>query len=130
MAVGRRIGNSRRYLFRGFALLLLPVMVILSLGCGTSDEDVARAAERSISSLASLAVANLGCSVSGAFSGDDRASDIMERFTDRMDDLTAGLQPEGDASNREKMKLITEMDELYEQWKGELESAGCEVSEP
>ena len=111
-------------------LLVLPLSLVFCVACGPSDEDVARAAERSITRLASLAVANLSCSVDEAFSGGGPASGIMEDFTGRMESLTDNLQNDGEASNRDKMQVIDEMDLLYRDWERELEDNGCDVSGP
>jgi len=111
-------------------LFVLPLSLMVCVACGPSDEDVARAAERSITRLASLAVTNLGCSVDEAFSGGGPSSGIMEDFTGRMEILTDSLQNDGDASNRDKMQVIDEMDMLYRDWEQELEENGCEVSVP
>jgi len=54
----------------------------------------------------------------------------MEDFTGRMEILTDSLQNDGDASNRDKMQVIDEMDMLYRDWEQELEENGCEVSVP
>ena len=111
-------------------LLVLPLALVFCMACGPSDEDVARAAEKSITRLASLAVANLGCSVEEAFSGGGPASGIMEDFTGRMENLTDALQNDGEASNRDKMQVIDEMDLLYRDWEKELAESGCDVSDP
>ena len=107
--------------------LLFSLVLILTLACGPSDEDVARAAEESISRLASLAVANLTCSVAEAFGSGGPTANIMENFTGRMEGLTDSLQNNGEASNREKMQVIDEMNDLYRDWEEELEESGCEV---
>ena len=107
--------------------MLLPLVLILALGCGPSDEDVARAAEESISRLASLAVANMSCSVTEAFGSGGPATGIMENYTGRMEGLTDSLQNDGRASNREKMQVIDDMNDLYRDWKAELEESGCAV---
>ena len=107
--------------------MLLPLAMIFGLACGPSDEDVARAAEQSISRLASLAVANMGCSVAEAFGGGGPATGIMEDFTNRMEGLTETLQSDGEVSNREKMQVIEDMDNLYRDWEKELEENGCNV---
>ncbi len=112
------------------ALLALPLALMFCLACGPSDEDVARAAEKSITRLASLAVANLGCSVNEAFSGGGPSSGLMEDYTGRMEDLTDTLQNDGEASNRDKMQVIEDMDVLYRDWEKELEEGGCKVSGP
>ena len=111
-------------------LLVLSLFLALSLACGPSDEDVARAAEESISRLAALAVTNLGCSVTEAFTGGGQATGIMEDFANRMERLTDALQNNGEASNREKMSVIDDMDILYRDWETRLEEIGCEVPEP
>ena len=99
----------------------------MNVACGPSDEEVVRAAEESIGKLSALALANLGCSFSEAFSGGGPAAGIMERFSDRMEGLTDSLQNDGKASNREKMHLITEMNDLYDDWEDELKESGCEI---
>ena len=110
--------------------MLLPLAMIFGLACGPSDEDVARAAEESISRLASLAVANMGCSVTEAFGGGGPATGIMEDFTNRMEGLTETLQSGGEVGNREKMQVIEDMDNLYRDWEKELEENGCNVPDP
>ena len=120
------IGRYRCHLHQ-VGLLLLSLLLVLTLACGPSDEDVARAAEESISRLASLAVTNLSCSVVEAFGGGGRATSIMETFTNRMEGLTDSLQNNGNASNREKMQVIDDMNNLYQDWKEQLEGSGCEV---
>ena len=55
------------------------------------------------------------------------ATGIMENFTGRMEGLTVALQNEGEASNREKMQVIDDMNDLYRDWEQELEDSGCEV---
>ena len=120
------IGRIRRRL-RWCGLLLLSFVLLLALACGPSDEDVARAAEESISRLAALAVANMTCSVTQAFGSGGPATGIMEDFTSRMEGLTDSLQNDGEASNREKMRVIDDMNGLYRDWKEELEESGCEV---
>jgi len=54
----------------------------------------------------------------------------MEDFTGRMESLTDNLQNDGEASNRDKMQVIDEMDLLYRDWERELEDNGCDVSGP
>jgi predicted trehalose synthase len=107
--------------------LVFSLVLLLGLACEPSDEDVARAAEESISRLASLAVANMSCSVDEAFGSGGPSTGIMEKFTNRMEGLTDALQHDGEASNRDKMRVIEEMDALYQDWESELEEAGCEV---
>ena len=110
--------------------MLLPLAMIFGLACGPSDEDVARAAEQSISRLASLAVTNMGCSVAEAFGGGGPATGIMKDFTNRMEGLTGTLQSGGEVGNREKMQVIEDMDNLYRDWEKELEENGCNVPDP
>lgn len=124
------LSSRRQSTFRWAGLLVLSLSLIFCVACGPTDEDVARVAEKSITRLASLAVANLGCSVDEAFSGGGPASGIMEKFTDRMENLTDTLQNDGEASNRDKMQVIEDMDMLYRDWEKELEDSGCEVSGP
>ena len=101
----------------------------MSVACGPSDADVAQAAEASISNLASIAVANLGCSLTEAFSGGGNSLAVMELNSTRMEKLTESLELETDASNREKMKVIDEMNLLSQNWETELEAIGCPVSD-
>lgn len=122
-------GHARPWSNRGL-LLVLPLLLFLSAACGPSDEDVARAAEESIARLATLAVANLGCSVTEAFGDGGPSTGIMETFTNRMEGLTDTLQRDGEASNREKMQAINDMDVLYRDWEEELRDSGCEVPDP
>ena len=110
------------------ALSLAIVFLGFSLACGPSDEEVARAAEESISLLAQVAVDNLRCSVSEAFSGVTLATETMERYSTRMEGLTGSLEDNSNASNREKMQVINEMNDLREDWEKDLEDLGCEVS--
>ncbi len=110
-------------------LITLPALLTLSVACGPSDADVAQAAEESISNLASIAVANLGCSLTEAFSGGGNSLAVMELNSTRMEKLTESLELETDASNREKMKVIDEMNLLSQNWENELEAIGCPVSD-
>lgn len=110
--------------------MVLPLVLMFSLACGPSDEDVTRAAEESISRLASLAVANMSCSVAEAFGSGGPSAGIMENYTNRMEGLTDELQNDGQASNREKMRVIENMDALYRDWEKELEENGCDVADP
>ena len=55
---------------------------------------------------------------------------VMERNSTRMENLTGTLELETDASNREKIKVIDEMNNLSQDWEKELEEIGCSVSEP
>ena len=119
-------GNLRSRLHL-YGPLLLSLFLLLALACGPSDEDVARAAEESISRLASLAVANMACSVTEAFGSGGSATGIMEDFTGRMEGLTDSLQNDGEASNRRKMQVIANMNDLYRDWEKELEETGCEI---
>ena len=105
----------------------MSLVLMLSLACGPSDEDVARAAEKSISKLTALALANMSCSVAEAFGSRGPSAGIMETFTDRMEGLTDALQNEGEASNREKMQVIDDMNDLHRDWEQELEESSCEV---
>ena len=109
------------------APLVLAVMLALNSGCGPSDEEVTREAEESISRIAAIAVANLKCSVDEVFSGGDNASRVMEANAARMEDLTDSLENNPDASNREKMQAIEEMNDLYKSWGDDLEEIGCEL---
>lgn len=120
------IVRTRTLFHRGrpFALFLV---LALSLACGPSDLAVARAAEESISRLASLAVANMTCSVAEAFGSGGPATDIMERYTNRMEGLTDTLENDGEASNRKKTQVIDQMNDLYEDWERELGETGCEI---
>ena len=77
--------------------------------------------------LTALAVANMSCSLAKSFSSGSSAAGIMETFTDRMEGLTDALRKEGEASNREKMQVIDDMNALYRDWEQELEDSGCEV---
>ena len=108
-------------------LLAVILLSLISVACGPSDEDVARAAEESIGKLAALAVANLGCSFNEALYGAGPAAGIMAKFSDLMEKLTDSLQNDGEASNREKMQLINQMNDLYEDWEEELAATGCEI---
>ena len=107
--------------------MFVPLLVIFGVACGPSDEDVAKAAEESISRLASLAVANMSCSITEALGSGGSAVGIMENFTNRMEGLTDALQNDGEASNKEKMQVIDDMDVLYRDWEEELEGSGCDV---
>lgn len=102
----------------------------LSLACQPSDEDVARAAEQSISGLAQVAVANLKCSVEEALQGGDQATQTMEQFSTRMEKLTDSLENDKTASNREKMRVINEIDDLRQDWEDRLAEIGCEAPDP
>ena len=103
--------------------------MFLSVGCQPSDEDVARAAEESISGLAQVAVANLKCSVEEALGGGSKATETMESFSTRMEKLTDSLENDTEASNREKMRVIDEINDLREDWEEELEEIGCAVTD-
>ena len=105
------------------------MLLTLSVACGPSDADVAQAAEESISNLASIAVANLGCSLTEAFSGGGNSLAVMELNSTRMEKLTESLELETDASNREKMKVIEEMNLLSRNWENELEAIGCPATD-
>ena len=123
--------RTHRTLNRGkLGLIALPILLTLNVACGPSDADVAQAAEESISNLASIAVANLECSLTEAFSGGGDSLAVMERNSTRMENLTGTLELETDASNREKIKVIDEMNNLSQDWEKELEEIGCSVSEP
>ena len=103
--------------------------MFLSVGCQPSDEDVARAAEESISGLAQVAVANLKCSVEEFLGGGREATETMENFSTRMEKLTDSLENDTEASNREKMRVIDEINDLREDWEEELEEIGCAVTD-
>ena len=121
------LARARRLPWTGTAAAVLASLLVLNAGCGPSDEDVTRAAEESISSIAAIAVANLKCSVDEMFSGGDEASRVMEANASRMEDLTDSLQNNPDTSNRDKMRAIEEMDDLYETWSEDLDRIGCEL---
>ena len=95
-------------------LALLIFVLGLSVACGPSDEEVVQAAEESISGLSQVAVNNLRCSVAEALTEGNRATDTMERYSSMMEELTDSLESDGTASNREKMRLIDEMNDLRE----------------
>jgi len=109
------------------APIILAMLLALNVGCGPSDEEVTQAAEESIYRIAAIAVANLKCSVDEVFSGGSEATRVMETNSDRMEELTDSLQNNLDASNREKMRAIDEMDDLYDSWGADLEEIGCEL---
>ena len=121
------LARARRLSLTGIAPMVLATLLALNTGCGPSDEEVTRAAEESISSIAAIAVANLKCSVDEMFSGGDDASRIMEANAARMEDLTDSLQNNPEASNSDKMRAIDEMNDLYEDWGEDLEEIGCEL---
>ncbi|MYC30174.1 MAG: hypothetical protein F4X65_08810 [Chloroflexi bacterium] len=103
--------------------------MFLNIGCQPSDEDVARAAEESISNLGRVAVSNLKCSVEEALQGGSQATQTMEDFSTRMEKLTDSLENDTTASNREKMRVINEINDLQGDWEERLEEIGCEVSD-
>ena len=107
--------------------MFLPLVALMIVACGPSDEEVARAAEESISNLSRVAVANVGCSVSEVFSGGNRATEVMERYSTKMEGFTDSLDNNHDDSNREKMRVIGEMNELHQDWEVALEGIGCDV---
>ena len=121
------LARARRLPWTGIAAAVLASLLVLNTGCGPSDEEVTRAAEESISSIAAIAVANLKCSVDEMFSGGGEASRVMEANASRMEDLTDSLQNNPDTSNRDKMRAIEEMDDLYETWSEDLDRIGCEL---
>ncbi len=111
-------------------------MAVLGLNpaCGPSNEEVTRAAEESISRITLVAVSNLKCSVSeslsaGTVGAQAAATETMERFSDRLAELTDALENDRTASNREKMRVIGQMDELRVDWEEELGNIGCEIPE-
>lgn len=113
----------------GIAGIVLAGLLFLNIGCQPSDEDVARAAEESISNLGRVAVANLKCSVEEALQGGSQATQTMEDFSTRMEKLTDTLENDTTASNREKMRVINEINDLQGDWEERLEEIGCEVSD-
>ena len=113
----------------GLAGIVLAGLLFLNIGCQPSDDDVALAAEESISNLARVAVANLKCSVEEALQGGSQATQTMERYSTRMEELTDSLENDTTASNREKMRVINEINELQGDWEEKLEEIGCEVSD-
>ena len=123
---GRTTSGKGKAALSGMVLAGLP---FLGLGCQPSDEAVARAAEESISGLAQVAVANLKCSVAEALGGGSQATETMDHFSTRMQSLTDTLENETGASNREKMRVISEINDLRDDWEEELESIGCEVTD-
>lgn len=125
-----RTGLYRNRNWTRTRLLVLPLFLVVSAACGPSDEDVARAAEESISKLAALAVTNMSCSVAETLGSGGAAIGIMEDFTNRMEGLTDTLRNDGEASNREKMQVIEDMEALYGNWVAELEESGCDVPDP
>ena len=109
------------------AIALVAMLMAFNVACGPSNEDVARAAEESISGIAAIAVANLKCSVEEMFSGGNAATEVMESNSDRMEELTDSLQNSPEASNREKMRAINAMNDLYDSWAEDLTEIGCEL---
>lgn len=120
---------------RSFAVLVASMAVLgLNPACGPSNEEVTRAAEESISRITLVAVSNLKCSVSeslsaGTVGAQAAATETMERFSDRLAELTDALENDRTASNREKMRVIGQMDELRVDWEEELGNIGCEIPE-
>ena len=121
------LGSWRLSLGRGSLVVIVCLFLALGTGCGPSDEDVARAAEEAAGRLAAVLLANTGCSISEAFSGGGPATTTLQRYSDRMESETDLLSDEGDASNREKMKVIDDMNRLAEDWEADLEELGCEM---
>ena len=121
------LARARTLPWGGIAPVVVATLLVLNTGCGPSDEEVTRAAEESISSIAAIAVANLKCSVDEVFSGGGDASRVMEANAARMEDLTDSLQNNPDASNSDKMRAIDEMNDLYESWSDDLDRIGCEL---